>query len=52
VSRRAENAYHTPNFQAVEREAPSSPLSLGKREGKRHVLFDAGPAASFGTFSW
>jgi hypothetical protein len=45
VSRRAKNAYHTPNFRSVERKAPSSPLSVRKGEGKRHVL-------SFGTFSW
>jgi hypothetical protein len=51
VSRRVENAYHTPNFRALEREAPFPPLSMRKGEGKRHVLLAAGPATSFGTFS-
>ena len=52
MSRRSEKAYQAPKIRAVERESPPPPLFLKKGEGERHVLLAAGPAASFGKFSW
>jgi len=52
VPRRTENSYQAPKLQAVGRESPPSPLSLKKGDRKMHVVLAAGPAASFGTFSW